>query len=134
MSTNRRKTMTTLTPGTEGLEDLVVEQSLGERGGRPALLRHRRRMANVLLQTIGPNGVVNVAPHDLVLQKQHRMLPRLRNQRGRRLMKAASVGIQKLILRRALDPPRTLPLPSNPPRSPPTKLRGGRRASSGITL
>ena len=132
-TSRRRKVMTTLTLDTEGLEDLVVEQLPKARGGQLAPLRHRRRMANVLLQMTGPNGVVNAVPLDLAPRIRPRMLLLLQNQRGRRQMKVVSVHTQMVILQKVLDLLKVLHLPLNPPSSLPNKLMGGRRANFGIT-
>ena len=67
MSTNRRKRKT-LTLDTEGLGDPVVERPQKGHGGRLALPQHQKQMASAVLQTIGPNGVVNAALPDLALQ------------------------------------------------------------------
>ena len=103
--------MMTLTLDTEGLEDPVVERQRKARGGLLVPPQHRRRMANVPLQTIGHNGAGNVAPPDSALQIRHRMLLSFQNQRGRRRMKVVSVHTQTVIPRRVLGLPRIQPLP-----------------------
>jgi len=68
MSTNRRKMKMTSTLDTEGLEDPAVEQPPKARDGLLVPLRLQRRMANVLLQMTGLNGVASAVPLDLAPQ------------------------------------------------------------------
>ena len=134
MSTNRMKKRRKMTLDTEDLEEPVVEQPQKGYDGLLAPLQHRRPTANVPSQMTGLNGVANAAPRDLVRQTLPRISPLLRNQRGRRRMKAASVDTRTDIRRRAPGLPRILPLLSDPPSSPLNKLMGRRRASFGIML